>query len=282
MITPQEDNFLALRAYVPEHLPGYGRAFSGGAEPFLVGSYLGYLREETLSWVGYPLEGAFQEETMKSALETAIKKYRPSRVAITAPSFSGVGGEKKSVDLYYRLELTPLRVPSKTQNMVQRAGRELAVDKRQEFGGDHQALVDLFLGSRELEEGTRIIFSRIADYLSSVSTAWVFAARDSRGRLAGFDVADFGAGEYAFYLFNFRSREAAVPGTSDLLLYALIQEAQERGKKYLNLGLGINEGVAFFKKKWGGRPFLPHQSLIYRPSPPSIFDFLRKGLTQVC
>jgi hypothetical protein len=282
MITPQEEDFLALHAYVPEHLPGYGRVFSGGGEPFLVGSYLGYLREETLAWVGYPLEGAFQEEKMKSALETAIKKYRPSRVAITAPSFSGMGGEKKSVDLYYRLELTSLRVPSKTKNMVHRAGRELAIDKGPEFGRDHQALIDLFLASRELEEGTRIIFSRIADYLSCVSAARVFAARDSRGTLTGFDVADFGAGEYAFYLFNFRSQGAAVPGTSDLLLHALIREAQERGKKYLNLGLGINEGVAFFKKKWGGRPFLPHQSLIYSPSSPSVFDFFMKGLTQVC
>ena len=282
MITPQEENFLTLHAYVPEHLPGYGRVFSGGGEPFLVGSYLGYLREETLAWVGYPLEGAFQEEKMKSALEWAIKKYRPSRVAITAPSFSGMRGEKKSVDLYYRLELTSLRVPSKTKNMVHRAGRELAIDIGPEFGGDHQALIDLFLGSRELEEGTRVIFSRIAYYLSSVPAARVFAARASRGTLAGFDVADFGDGEYAFYLFNFRSQEAAVPGTSDLLLHALIREAQERGKRYLNLGLGINEGVAFFKKKWGGRPFLPHQSLVYRPSPPSILDFLRKGLTQVC
>ena len=95
-------------------------------------------------------------------------------------------------------------------------------------------------------------------------------------------MADFGAGEYAFYLFNFRSPEAAIPGTSDLLLHALIREAQERGKRYLNLGLGINKGVAFFKEKWGARPFLPHQSLIYRPSPPSLFDFLRKGLSKVC
>lgn len=166
--------------------------------------------------------------------------------------------------------------------MVHRAGRELAIDIGPEFGGDHQTLIDLFLRSREVGEGTRMIFGRIADYLSSVPTARVFAARDSGGKLAGFDVADFGAGEYAFYLFNFRSKEAAAPGTSDLLLHALIREAQERGKRYLNLGLGINEGVAFFKKKWGGRPFLPHQFLIYRPSPPSFFDFLMKGLTKVC
>jgi hypothetical protein len=282
MITLEEENFLTHHAYVPEHLPGYGRSFSGGGEPFLLGGYLGYLRGETLVWIGYPLEEAFQEEKMKSALETAIKRCRPSRVAVTAPSFSGTEGEEKSADSYYRLELTSLRVPSKIKNMVNRAGRELAIDTSAELGRDHQALIDFFLGSREVEEGTRMIFGRIGDYLASVPTARVFAARDSEGKLAGFDVADFGGGEYAFYLFNFRSPEAAVPGTSDLLLRALIRDAQERGKRYLNLGLGINEGVAFFKKKWGGRPFLPHQSLIFRPSPPSLFHFLRKGFTKVC
>jgi hypothetical protein len=282
MITLEEENFLTHHAYVPEHLPGYGRSFSGGGEPFLLGGYLGYLRGETLVWVGYPLEEAFQEEKMKSALETAIKRCRPSRVAVTAPSFPGTEGEEKSADSYYRLDLASLRLPSKIKNMVHRAGRELAVDTGAEVGRDHRALIDFFLGSRDVEEGTRMIFGRIGDYLASVATARVFAARDSEGKLAGFDVADFGGGEYAFYLFNFRSPEAAVPGTSDLLLHALIRDAQERGKRYLNLGLGINEGVAFFKKKWGGRPFLPHQSLIYRPSSPFLLQYLRKGFTKVC
>jgi hypothetical protein len=52
MITPKEEIFLTRHAYVPEHLPGYGRVFSGGAEPFLLQGYLGYLRKETLIWVG--------------------------------------------------------------------------------------------------------------------------------------------------------------------------------------------------------------------------------------
>ena len=278
MITLKEEIFLTRHAYVPEHLPGYGRAFSGGGEPFLLGSYLGYLREETLVWVGYPLGEAFQEEKMKSALAAVINKCRPSRVAVLAPSFSGAGGEKKSADFYYRLELTSLRVPPKLRNMIRRAGRELTVKKSREFGREHQTLIDAFLGSREVEEGTRMIFSKIEDYLSSVPTAWVFEARDSGGNLAGFDVADFAAKEYAFYLFNFRSRPSPVPGTSDLLLHALIREAQERGKSYVNLGLGINDGVAFFKKMWGGRPFLRHEVTLFSPSRPSFWQSIFEGM----
>ncbi len=85
----------------------------------------------------------------------------------------------------------------------------------------------------------------------------ILEARDAAGRLVAFDVVTFG-GEYAFYLFNFRARDCYVPGASDLLLARLIGLAQEAGKRYLNLGLGINPGVRGFKEKWGAVPFLPH------------------------
>ena len=29
----------------------------------------------------------------------------------------------------------------------------------------------------------------------------------------------------------------------------------DSGKKYINMGLGINEGIKFFKSKWGSKPF---------------------------
>ena len=115
-------------------------------------------------------------------------------------------------------------------------------------------------------------------YVSYSKTSFVLNARDSAGKLVAFDIADFGAKHYAFYMFNFRSRQHHVPGTSDLLLQALIKEAEQQGKTYVNLGLGINQGVAFFKKKWGGQPFLNHEFLLYRPSFPTLFDSLLQGL----
>ena len=42
------------------------------------------------------------------------------------------------------------------------------------------------------------------------------------------------------------------------LLNALLDEAAGRGHMLLNLGLGINPGVAFFKRKWNARPWLPY------------------------
>ncbi len=268
MITPAEEEFIAREAYVPEHLPGYGKVFSGG-EPFLSGDCICYLRETNLIFVGYPLDEPYDEKKMQTLWAGALKKFRPSRAVLLAPS----GPEQ-----YYRLDLGPLRIPPKVENMTRRAGRELQIRKGREFGAEHRKLVDDFLASREVEEGTRTIFSRIGDYVSSVPTAWIYEARDSGGCLAGFDVADFGARDYAFYLFNFRGRTPAVPGTSDLLLQALVLEARERGKSFVNLGLGINPGVTFFKRKWGGRPFLRHGAVFVPPSRPSFWQSIFEGM----
>ena len=72
---------------------------------------------------------------------------------------------------------------------------------------------------------------------------------------------DLGAADYAFYLFNFRSGKLNVPGASDLLIHEMVRLAQLKGKKAVNLGLGINSGVRRFKEKWGGTPFLEYSSV---------------------
>lgn len=277
MITPSEEKFIKNYAYVPEHMPGYGSVMSGG-EPFLLEDYLCYNGKGLLIFVGFPLKETFDENKVNEVLEGSVKRFKPDRVALIAPAISPRPGKLSGTDVYYKLDLVNLRIRSKLKNMIQRALRELEVEKSREFKDGHRRLVADFLNSRNLKEETRAIFERIPQYLSSAPTAWIFSARDRAGNLLAFDVAEFGAINYAFYLFNFKSRLRQVPGASDLLLYSLIKDAGQQGKRYVNLGLGINQGVAFYKKKWGGLPFLNHESLLYRPSPPSIIDSLWQGL----
>ena len=44
----------------------------------------------------------------------------------------------------------------------------------------------------------------------------------------------------------------------DALLQALADEAVRRGQSVLNLGLGMDGGITFFKKKWGAFELMPH------------------------
>ncbi len=51
------------------------------------------------------------------------------------------------------------------------------------------------------------------------------------------------------------------PGLRIFCFHPIMQQANAEGKKYVNLGLGINPGVAFFKEKWGGSSFSPMPSV---------------------
>jgi hypothetical protein len=277
MITPAEKDFILENAYLPEHLPDYASGVSGG-EPFLAADFVFYLLPASLVFVGFPLRGKFEEKKMAKTLEGVIRQRSPARITIVAPSIPVRFGPAGLADSYYRLDLEGFRMPAKVRNMVQRASRELQVRKGRELESDHLHLISEFSRTRPLEEGTRTIFARIPEYLSASSTAWVFSARTGRGDLAAFDIADFAPSRYAFYMFNFRSREKTVPGTSDLLLTEIVRAAQEQGKGAINLGLGISPGVAFFKKKWGGRPFLEHSSVSYQPSPTAPLEGLLSKL----
>jgi hypothetical protein len=276
MITRAEEDFIKNFAYVPEHMPGYGTAVSGG-EPFLLEDYLYYQGQESLIFVGYPLQDPFDERKMEKILAVSLKRFNPARVALIAPSISRRDGERRDSDAYYKLDLATLKIPSKVKNMIQRASQELQAEKGREFKNEHRQLVTDFLESRRVSDGTRTIFEKIQEYLTSVPTASIFSARGRSGRLAGFDIAEFGSREYAFYMFNFRSSRDPLPGTSDLLLHELIQEAKHQGKRFLNLGLGVNAGVTYFKRKWGGRPFLNYKFVLFGPRRTSPFEAWLQG-----
>ncbi|MFZ5821131.1 MAG: hypothetical protein ACOYYJ_14650 [Chloroflexota bacterium] len=257
MITDPERAYIAERAYLPEHLPHYVTAISR-TEPFLLGDFVAHLAGTHLVFVGYPLTGDFEAGKMLEALEQAQGRFEASRVSLLAPPLPHPpqGCSPSPADQYFRLDLSRLRLPKKTRNMLARARREVTVETGT-FGREHKRLVEEFVRAHRLDAAERFIFQRVGEY-AKCESALVFEARTARGDLAAFDVAEFGAREYAFYMFNFRARRRSVPGASDLLLAHIIEHAQADGKRFLNLGLGIDAGVAFFKKKWGATPFLEH------------------------
>lgn len=261
MITVSERAYINERAYIPEHLSHYVSAISR-SEPFLIGDFVAYLAGTNLVFVGYPLGGNFTDAGMLAALEGAKTRFEPALISIVAPALPSTleACSPSPTDAYYRLDLSDLRLPKKTRNMLARARREVSVGTGA-FGSEHQRLIKDFIRARHLDDATRFIFKRIPEY-AKCDTALVFEARTGRGELAAFDIAEFGARGYAFYMFNFRSRNFNIPGVSDLLLAQIVERARAEGKRYVNLGLGIDAGITFFKKKWGARPFLQHVTCV--------------------
>jgi hypothetical protein len=267
------------RAYVPEQLARYVECVSG-AETVLVDDFVSYQTRESLVFVAYPLTGTCEPGQAENAFAKAMRHFRPKRTSLIGPDSLAPprGFHQVSLDHYYLLDLGPPGPPAKVRNMVTRAGRELVVRRTRTFGKEHRELVDKFLSSQPVERGTASIMNRLPDYLSRVKTAWIFEACTGAGQLAGFTVGEFGPARRAFYMFNFRSPALPVPGASDLLLFALLEHAREMGKHAVNLGLGIRDGVAHFKEKWGARPLL---SYAHWESPPRAGGILRHFLAAI-
>jgi hypothetical protein len=267
MITSAQHDYIEGHAYVPEHVPHYVTVISE-SEPFLLKDFLIYAKKDHLIFVGYPLEKTFEEKRMKRVLEEAIKALKPESVSLMAPSIpsSFKGCVSPPTDDYYRLDFSTLSISQKLRNMLSRAGRELSLEKNRSVNEEHRRIVDDFLKTHPVDASSRLIFERIGDYLTASNTTWVFEARNNRGELVAFDVAEFKPRDYAIYMFNFSSDPLYVPGASDLLLFEVIEQAKMEKKKYINLGLGINPGVTFFKKKWGATAFLPYAFCLFQPS----------------
>ena len=275
MITTAQENYIEHHAYVPEHIPQYVTPISQ-TEPHLFGDFLVYAKKGHLILVGYPLHEPFEEKRLVSALEDAVQGLKPARVSLIAPVIphSLRQGPYLPSDHYYRLDLPTISISQKLRNMLRRAAREVSVGKSSHFDQEHKNMVEEFLKTHSADEETRFIFRRIDIYLSSSKAASIFEARTSGGDLVAFDIAEFKPRDYAVYMFNFRSESRYIPGASDLLLSAVIEQAIAEGKKHVNLGLGINPGVTFFKEKWGGVAFLPHAFCLYHPPRKGLLEML--------
>jgi hypothetical protein len=271
MLNPQQQDLIYRHAYVPEHLPDYVQAVSG-AEPALQEGYLCYLLGDHLIFVGYPLGG--QAGEIDHAYELACKRFRPSTVAIIAPTlpFCAANREEFTEDWYYQLALPPAGLPSAVAYMIRRASRELRVDEGA-FSGEHERLIGEFLSARNLGPSYEEIFRQVPKYLEQSRTALLLEARKD-DNLAAFSIADLGSADYGFYMFNFRSLTEGVPGASDLVLYEMMRLAHLQGKRAINLGLGIHPGVTRFKEKWGAEPFLRYRTALIRRRPRSLLSLL--------
>lgn len=267
MLTPQEKQMIYRHAYLPEHLCDYVEAITE-AEASLHEGYLYFFRKKHLLLIGYPLTG--DAPKIKVVYRRLRRRLKPATVALIAPQlWHRFGtGSGLTTDNYYRLRLPLKKMDSGVAYMVRRAAREVTIDQGS-FDRNHQTLLEMFLDAHRFSARQRYLYQKIPDYLNRSRSALLLDARKENA-LVAFTVMDTGSEMNAFYLFNIRSMTDPVPGVSDLLFHEMVQIAQRAGKSAINLGLGVNNGIRRFKKKWGGMVYLSHQTVEMRNK---IFDF---------
>ncbi len=292
---------VAAGAVVPEQLSAYVEAVSG-SRCVMCGDFAACVRGASLVLIAYPTAG----EPAYEALLHAFAAYGSVRegpeagglAASVVPDFArrvdAAAAEAAARPGIERITvLAPLRPPSaplgavaaadtwwslglpfrdaqgrapgtKLRNMLRRAERDLDI-VREIWSPEHAALTGTYLRSRMLAPGTRTLFNALERYAVLPGTVLYAARSRADGALQAFVLGDLSAFSVAFYMFAFRA-PCCPPGGSDLLLARLADAAVEAGHTSLNLGLGINNGITFFKRKWNACALLPHVETTWNPA----------------
>lgn len=275
MIGPQRLSWVSAEAVVPEQVVAYVCAVTG-SQPKMIGACIGYESESALVLVGYPLHDPRDAGAMAAAVEQALKTPGLRRLTVIGPARppQAPAGIQALEDAYFALPVPAPPPAQKLRNMLRRAGRELRVDRGRNFEDDHLRLVQRYLDRRHLDGGTRHIFRRLPHFIHTSEESLIVSARFADGGLAAFAVGEFASLSTSFFMFCFRDLDRALPGSADLVLSGLLEEAQARGQTRMNLGLGVNAGIRFFKRKWGADAFLPYVETSWNREPRTVFTRL--------
>ena len=272
MVTVDQEAYILSKAYVPEHIVSLMVLISK-AEPFLISGCLCYLKDDWLIVVGYPLEGEFSADRFNALVNEAMARFKPRSVWMAAPEipdhYRKSAGDIER-DAYYRLDLDGFKPRARLVREVNKAAEYLRVERTDHCSKDHVELVKEFIQRENPPARVEQLYLSIEGYTSKSKTAVLLDARDGKGRLSAFYVVEVAAREFAAYIVGCHSKRNYVSHASDLLFYEMFRMAGELGKRYINLGLGVNDGIRRFKEKWGGAPYLEYTFCDYQAAPKNL------------
>lgn len=277
MISEAQEEYILRKAYVPEHLVNLMVGISNG-EPYLVGDHVLFAKDDWLIFVGYPLNRNFSGDDFSTALKQTIKKFKPAYTWFVAPEIPDSllqAVQQRETDDYYKLAFLDQGVKKGLVRIVEKASQSLIIEKSRQFSQEHLALTREFLERENLPARAKKLFLLMPEYIAHSQTSIVLNARDKQKLLSAYYVVELAAKDFATYVVGCFSRTNYVAHASDALFYEMINLAKENHKSYIHLGLGVNEGIRRFKRKWGGFPFLKYESGQLVSEPPGPFSWIR-------
>ncbi len=251
-MNPSEVNDVLQKASVPEHSIPFMQAMSGG-EPFLIGPYLFIAAEDWILAIGYPLEGDYTANAFEQALSRALHRTGARHCWAVCPSLPDrLKPHQRQRDHYYILPLDG-RIPGRLERLSEKAATVLRVGEAALFSAEHRRLWSEFM-RRDLPPNVLEMYARTESVLPRAQGLSLLNAWDGKGHLAASLLIDSAPRRFVSYLLGVHSRSHYTPHASDLLFFEMIRSARQKGKEFLHLGFGVNEGIRRFKIKWGGRP----------------------------
>ena len=179
---------------------------------------------------------------------------------------------ERESDQYYILDLQNVVLKSALRRTLAGAQGRLIVERSSIILEQHKALMEEFVENVNPPSRVKSLLFKTPDYFDNDGNAMILNAWDQKENLTAFYIVDLGPKDFSTYVIGCHSKKNYVPGASDLLLFETVRLSEERGKKYVHLGLGVNEGIRRFKMKWGSQPTLKYEMCELVLKKPSIRD----------
>lgn len=256
-MNPSEVNEVLQKATVPEHSIPFMQAMSGG-DPFRIGPYLFLAAEDWILAIGYPLGEDYTPGGFEDSLSGALRRTGARKCWAICPSLPDrLKPHQRQQDYYYLLPLDQI-LPARLIRQSDQAATLLHVEEADVFTPEHRRLWSEFM-TGGLPPNILELYARTESVLPLAPGLSLLNAWDRKGRLAASFLLDSAPHRFISYLLGAHSRSHYTPHASDLLFLEMIRTARQRGKEYLHLGFGVNEGIRRFKVKWGGQPGLAYE-----------------------
>lgn len=284
MLTKEQERFILNQAYVPEHIPSM-MAFLSGGDPILIDNrFLVLRRGNYMILVGYPLLPQENEKNLDFYIREILKKFAPTELFIIsdrADSSFFKGCKKIEEDYYYVLEIESLSIPQRLLRVVERSTRDIIIRLEKKTSESHLRLTEEFLKRKALPEHIRELYIKFPEFIDISETTFYLSAYSKNGELAAYYVVESAARDFSAYIIGCTSKLHSVPHASDCLMYELINVSRESGKSFINLGLGVNEGISRFKEKWGAKRTLKYEAYHYRSFISLFYKIFRGAIKYV-
>lgn len=261
-----DKNDILTKANVPEHSVPFMESMSGG-KAFLVRSYLFYHADKLLMAIGFPLTGAYKSDDFYKALYEALDYTGAAECFAICPFLPRqLRPFQKELDQYYTLSANR-QIPSRLERLAQRAASTLRVEEGTEFTLAHRHLWAEFVGRTPLSANVRRLYEETHKVITPGSNLILLNAWDANNNLVACLLLDLNPRNFISYILGAHSRTHYTPYASDLLFSKMLAIAKREGKEYIHLGLGINDGIRRFKKKWGGAATMSYEMAAWQISP---------------
>ncbi len=279
MLKESEKQLILSQGYVPEHSVDLMVLLSR-AEPGMSNGFFFCSSRDLLILVGYPIGRPFEARDLEKVIFRLTERFKPMRISLIAPELpTRVECRAQETDEYYILPLTNHGPRPGLIRQAEQASETVRFERSQTFTQAHEDLVQEIIGRAVLPSKVEALFTHIAAFVMNAQAAWVLNAWTDDSKLSAFYVIDLTPTHFSIYVIGGHSKRHYVPWASDLLFHKMIELSKDHDKASIHLGLGVNQGIRQFKKKWGGVPFLPYHSCDIMVRGPSFLESIYSFLT---